>query len=287
VLAVGSTSQFQVDATGAIAASTGIATSGGYTQSGTTANTLTGTTTFSNATTAAIFSTGNVGVGTTSSSVALLNVNGETYIAGPVGIGTFTPTGMMDIRQDEVRIWTGAGTNTNATSAGELYVEGDLEVDGTIYGDGSGITALPSGLAAGGWTDGGTNIYTTTTTDTVGIGTTTASSTLEVVKQGSTSPFMVSATATGDGDYLVVTSTGNVGVGTIAPVGALTVMNGNVGIGTWSPTSRLQVVGNITATLFTGNGSGLTNLATGSLINDTDTNTRIQTEESANEDYID
>ncbi|MFC1667253.1 hypothetical protein ACFL0P_05270, partial [Candidatus Omnitrophota bacterium] len=51
-----------------------------------------------------------------------------------VGIGTTTPSGKLDVRGDEVRIWTGVGTNTNAVSSGELYVEGDIEVDGTIYG---------------------------------------------------------------------------------------------------------------------------------------------------------
>lgn len=63
LLAVGSTSQFQVNSSGAIAASTGIASSGGYTQTGTTANTFTGTTTFSNATYSALFTGGNVGIG--------------------------------------------------------------------------------------------------------------------------------------------------------------------------------------------------------------------------------
>jgi len=53
--------------------------------------------------------------------------------AGNVGIGTTSPTGKLDVRGDEVRIWTGAGTDTYATNAGELYVEGDLEVDGSLY----------------------------------------------------------------------------------------------------------------------------------------------------------
>ena len=44
-LSVGATNQFQVNSSGAIAASTGITTSGGYTQSGTSANTFTGTVT--------------------------------------------------------------------------------------------------------------------------------------------------------------------------------------------------------------------------------------------------
>src|SRR5207344_1584926 len=96
---------------------------------------------------------GNVGIGTTTP------VNGVAIMNGNVGIGTWNPIGALDVKgTSATRIWTGAGTDTNATAAGELYVEGDLEVDGTIYGDGSGITALPSNLAAGGWTDAGTNV---------------------------------------------------------------------------------------------------------------------------------
>jgi hypothetical protein len=62
---------------------------------------------------------------------------------------------------------------------------------------------------------------------------------------------------------MTIDSTGNVGVGTTGPVGALTVMNGNVGIGTWSPTARLQVIGTVNATAFVGDGSGLTGLPAG------------------------
>src|SRR5262249_38743943 len=82
------------------------------------------------------------------------------------------------VRGDEVRIWTGAGTDTNATSAGELYVEGDLEVDGTVYmGSCSG-----AGCAGGtpGWTDGGTTVALVTLTDQVGIGTSAAGSGVKV-----------------------------------------------------------------------------------------------------------
>lgn len=120
-------------------------------------------------------------------------------IAGSsMAMGTTTPTGRMDIRGDEVRIWTGSGTNTNSTGSGELYVEGDLEVDGTAYFSsaslGTSTATTPSGgdndtsvattayvqteiasisAGLGGWTDGGTSIIETTTTDAVGIGTTT------------------------------------------------------------------------------------------------------------------
>src|SRR6185436_262199 len=156
-----------------------------------------------------VISTINVGFGTTTPSGALTIMNGN------VGIGTWNPIGSLEVKGGSAtRIWTGSGTNTNATSAGELYVEGDLEVDGTIYGDGAGITgAVQNG---GGWIDGGTNIYEAATTDVVGIGTTTpaASTTLEIVKQSSNAPLKISGSATGAGDFMTIGSDGRVGIGT-------------------------------------------------------------------------
>jgi filamentous hemagglutinin len=236
--AVGPTSEFRVTSSGAISAVTGITTSGGYTQSGSANNIL----------------SGNVGLGTTP-------VGGLVVMTGNVGIGTWSPIGALEVKGlSATRIWTGAGTDTNATAAGELYVEGDLEVDGTIYGDGSGITALSPTLPAGGWTDGGTNMYQTTTTDLVGIGTTTPSTTFEIVKQGTNMPMMVSSTATADGDYLIINSVGNIGIGTVAPRGAMVVMNGNVGIGTTSPQGALAVG---TASAFQVNNAGAITALTG------------------------
>lgn len=131
--------------------------------------------------------------------------------SGAVGVGTNSPIGALNVVGDELRVGSG-GTNTNATGAGELYVQNDLEVDGVIYGDGSGIT----GLGSGGWTDSGTIIYNATTSDQVAIGTTTPVS----------------------GAALTV-------FGTIAgsSSGPLTMTGGNVGIGTFSVPSVLLHVG--------------------------------------------
>ena len=52
---------------------------------------------------------------------------------GNVGIGTTTPVGALDVRRDEVRIWSGTGSVNYALSQGELYVQGDLEADGPVY----------------------------------------------------------------------------------------------------------------------------------------------------------
>jgi len=267
----------------------------------------------------------------------------NTTTTDKVGIGTLTATGNLDVRGDEARIWTGAGTDTNATAAGELYVEGDLEVDGTLYPNvingyvigtnvqaydgelaalagltsaankvpyftGSGTasnldfkdednmssdsaSAVPSqqsvkayvdtaisGVSNGGWTDGGTNVYNSTTSDNVGIGTTTPTTKLTV--NGT-----VAATAyTGDGSALTgisagawvdggtniytPTTTDNVGIGTTTPSAStleivknaaqpvlkvsssssargdflIIASNGNVGIGSTSPTTQSVVV---------------------------------------------
>ena len=150
--------------------------------------------------------TGNVGVGTTAP------VGGLIVMTGNVGIGTWSPIGKLEVKGGPALI--GSGTNTNATASGELYVEADLEVDGTIYGDGSGITALPAGLAAGGWTDFGTDVGLSLTSDIVGIGTTDPDAALEIVESGE-APLMISLAPTGNGDLLIVNSIGSVGMSSI------------------------------------------------------------------------
>lgn len=73
----------------------------------------------------------------------------------------------------------------------------------------------PGSSGSSAWTDGGTNVYLTTTTDNVAIGTTTPNSaSVEIVKQGTTTPFKVSSSVTGNGNYFQITSSGNVGIGT-------------------------------------------------------------------------
>jgi len=67
-----------------------------------------------------------------------------------------------------------AGASANMNSDDDLYIEGNLEVDGNIY-DASG------NVVAGYWAVTGSNLYPTTLTNKVGIGTATPLSRLSVV----------------------------------------------------------------------------------------------------------
>ncbi|MCB0378281.1 MAG: tail fiber domain-containing protein, partial [Bdellovibrionales bacterium] len=60
--------------------------------------------------------------------------------AGNVGIGTTTPSGILDIEGGDVFI--GAGTLTNTSGNEDLSVAGNVEVDGIIYGNGAGLTGV-------------------------------------------------------------------------------------------------------------------------------------------------
>lgn len=131
--------------------------------------------------------------------------------------------------------FTDGGTNVYATTTSDNVAIGTttpttkLTVSGTVSataftGDGSGLT----GITSSGWTDGGTNVYLTDTTDTIAIGTTTPNSTtLEIVKQSTISPLKISSSASGGGDYLLITSSGNIGINSTSP-GAKLVVNGNL-----------------------------------------------------------
>ncbi len=171
-------------------------------------------------------SAGNVAIGTFFPTAALnvLQINaGDSFkvedvagdttpfvidSTGNVGIGTFSPFG------GKLIIPTSGGN----VGIGSLAPGTALDVTGTVRatafsGDGSALTNVPGG----GFTDDGTIVHLTASTDNVGIGTVDAS-------QGK----------------LIITG-GNVGIGTTLPLGAFTVMNGNVGIGTWKPAGALVI----------------------------------------------
>lgn len=229
-----------------------------------------------------LFGTSSLGagfLGSVSSHPMQLRSNNTTYVTvmptGNVGIGTTAPVGQLNVGTSYARIGTG-GTNSNALAAGELYVQGDLEVDGTMYGNISGNAATVTtnanlsgevtssgntttiadsvtvtgwalgastattpaggdndtslattayvqteiaGLGSGGWTDGGTTVYPTTTTDNVGIGTFTPVSGAILTIKGTI--------AGADAGQPFAITDANVGIGTILPRSILEIQKGS------------------------------------------------------------
>jgi hypothetical protein len=205
----------------------------------------------------------------------------EVFPDGNVGIGTILPGAKLDVVGGALRVLSNPSTATinYGGSSGTLYIQGDFEVDGKIYGDGSELT----GVSSSQWTTAGSDIYYST--GNVGIGSASPGSTLDVA-----GTFNAAGAAT-LGSTLAVTSTIDVnGAGTndiagtlnlsgnaLTSSGALTVtpasgsslnialattgdlvVNTNqlyvdtstarVGIGSTAPGSTLDVVGTLNAT---------------------------------------
>lgn len=204
LFSVGSTSQFKVSSAGAVTSvgvsnsGTAITNSAAYTQSGTSANTFTGTSTFSNATYSALFTGGNVGIGTTSPSSLFgvgstsqfkVNSSGAVTAVGVTNSGGYTQSGTT------ANTFTGTPTFSNATYSG-LFTGGNVGI-GTatpaakldLYG--SGTTSSTSALSIK--KSDGTKIVTVLDNGNVGVGTNVPGSLLEA---GSTSQFKLSSAGT-------------------------------------------------------------------------------------------
>ena len=111
-------------------------------------------------------------------------------------------TGLL-IREGDGNITIGANiTSADFNTNSKLRVLGIIEstTGGFKFPDGTTQTTAASAAVGGGWTDGGTNIYTTTATDNVGIGDTTPSKLFVV----------------GNGDLFQVDSSGNAKAPTLA-----------------------------------------------------------------------
>ncbi len=168
-------------------------------------------------------------------SQTFLYINGTS---GNVGISSLAPGALLDVH--------GTARMQGVTLTGNGASNGFVMESNSV-----GIGTWVAGPAIG-WTQIGSNIYTTTGSNNVGIGTTTP-----------------------QGGFVV--TNGNVGIGTWSPVNALSVagnvtigggaayllsansapsngliVQGNVGIGTFSPTSgvQFQVQGNTVSTAF-------------------------------------
>ena len=93
---------------------------------------------------------------------------------GNVGIGTVTADTKLRVEGGDVAL--GPAATTYASNSEDLFVKGNIELDGKLYGDGSGLT----NLSGSGWTKSAGVVYTTTSGDSVGIGTTAPLSTLDL-----------------------------------------------------------------------------------------------------------
>lgn len=176
-----------------------------------------------------------------------LGGNGNLFVVnslGNVGIGTFAVNSKLYIRAATAQTFVGIST---AAGGPNITLRSDLgtaqsagETLGFMYftGMGNATNALNGAqikaIAADAWTTSSdptalsfwtapsgstalTERMTIIETGSIGIGTTRPNARLAVVKSGSTDPFHISSAAGGLGDYLKVTSSGNVGISTLAP----------------------------------------------------------------------
>lgn len=110
-----------------------------------------------------------------------LNINGGMLMldssTSNVGIGRTTPNEKLTVNGALSLEEISAPSNTSGY--GKLYVDSSSSA---LYflNDGGTNFNLTNGATASGWTDSGTNIYTTTVTDNVGIGTNSPASILDV-----------------------------------------------------------------------------------------------------------
>lgn len=228
-------------------------------------------------------------------SIATCGVGGATstsplivsYFVATSTTATSTIAGNLDVQgtlQAGRLIVTGVILNTNFAASSGVYTNSAKEL----------TTTIPTSGALGYWTRSGTNLYNTTLTDNVGIGTSSPTNTLDVavphlsgitispnannvrtqlniisassagVRQqwtlasvrsgtrelsiedttGGTIPMIIQAAA--PSNTLVLTSAGNVGVGTSSPAAKLSVsgvgyFTGNVGIGVSVPAGTLHL----------------------------------------------
>jgi len=185
---------------------------------------------------------GNVGIGTsiTNAGAAFSVMNGN------VGIGTWVPGHMLDIPNyntvnSQLRLgglefqpyalnneWFGDNVYYN----GSAFVYRNTGAAGLFYFEGTEgqLRFVPSGTAGSlfpGVNNNGYIQFRVNSNGDVGLG-----GNMTITSQG---------VSNYTGATMVLTG-GNVGIGTLTPAGALTVMSGNVGIGTWAPQDSLYIV---------------------------------------------
>ena len=185
------------------------------------------------------FNTGNVGINSTVPR-SKLEVDGTIYGTN-IGIGSTLPRGALDAGTGTLY---GDGTNltgvlhTLTTSTGTNltgFIKGNgsvLSADNSTYLTAEADTlATVTGRGATTATNltlsGSIGIGTATVTNNVGINSVTPTSSLDIIKNGSNIPLRVGSAAGSAGNYLIVTSAGNVGIGTAVPITKMDVVVGS------------------------------------------------------------
>jgi hypothetical protein len=172
--------------------------------------------------------TGNVGIGT-STPGSRLDIWGNVNIAtgstptlfantanGYVGIGTSNPAYPIDVQSaNPVGGQLRLGSVILANDGGFLYLDRSNLATNGVYAGTKGLRT-DGNLMVGA---NGAQFLVNATTNTVGINTTTTTSTLTIQGTGSINPFSV-ASSTGT-QLLTVAANGNVGIGTAAPTALL------------------------------------------------------------------
>ncbi len=243
-----------------------------------------------------VVTNGNVGIGTWVP-IGLFQINKPTASpfvvtsAGNIGIGTITPQSGLAVTNGNVGIgtWAAAGGNLIVNGGGNVGIGSAwpgtaLDVNGTVRMTGfniaSGASAgkvLTSDVNGNGtWVAAtGSNYWLLTaaagnvgvsTANTVGIGTTSGIGAGLTVMNGNVgigtwAPAGLLQINNPANSPFVVSSTGNVGIGTITPQSGLVVTNGNVGIGTWAPVALFQV-NKLSGSPFVVNSSGNVGIGT-------------------------
>ncbi len=212
-------------------------------------------------------------IGLTLQGPAGAGISENTLIRNSLGIGydSGDPLSQLDVRGGHARFWSGSATPGYANIAGDVFIENELEVDGTIYGaswrDASGNDMLFGGTGIsvaedgnGQWTitntepsSGGTVTSIATSSPITG-GTITTTGTIGIQQEGDiiggTDITVTGGTNILPGDDaadVTIDFTGSTDDGDWQVSGSdmYSLPTGDVGIGTTSPAEKLHVSGNL------------------------------------------